>query len=808
MQKCIKRRHKQNILLVSAVLLAGIFGIHKYAEGGFSELGNDRLTVRINEVCANNFSVCPCEDGAYHDYIELYNPAGNDISLKGYTLSDNTEDLKKFVFGEQTIKAGGYLLIYASGENADEQSGGEVHVPFKLSNRGECLFLNDPDGVLADFVEIPSGMKYNVGYGRKTNGSGEWAMLEPTPACSNAQASEKPLEVLEVPAFSAESGFYEEPFYLELKDPKEMKIYYTLDGSEPLPERAECYVEPILIRDASENENVHSARTDLSAGFFMEDDRYAVPEEKVDKAFIVRAAVFDESGLQKSETVTKTYFVGFDEKEYENLEVVSLVTDPENLFDYEIGIYVAGKTFDDFVESGKREEMSNPDMWRKWQANYMNRGKEWERPVHVDYFGADRELVFSQELGLRIKGGTTRSYTQKSFNLFARGIYGKDEFEVPFFGDKAKRRVTLYTVANDYRSKLRDPLLMDLCSERAFATMESRPCYVFLDGEYWGMYYLMEKYGDDYLKEHYGVEVGDAVIAKDNQTEEATDHTYLEQLEQYIADYDLQSEEEYRELDTILDMRSYLDYYATEVYIERSGDWPIYNEAYWRTKEKSDKPWYDGRWRWMIYDVNWSCLSDSIVEENTIEYVKEKSELFNKLSCNQWFQKDFTITICDLMNTVFKVENVAPDLMDRIEKTKMSVIRDLKKYYGNNITAEDYEEDADDLAKFFLNRPAYMVQHLKESFGLIGSLENVTVGATEGGSVQLNTVLVPEGTEFTGGYFTDYPVVLTAVPKEGYCFLGWQRTDQDTASFYSQQAETEVKPEHGGSSYLAVFEKE
>lgn len=590
MQKRIKRRQKQNILFVSAVLLACIFGIHRHAEGSAQEPANGRMSVRINEVCTSNFTAHSCADGVYYDYIELYNPTGNDISLKGYTLSDDTENLEKFVFGDQAIRAGGYLLVYASGEAAGAYAGTlseEIHVPFKLSSRGEHLFLNDPDGVLADFAEIPSGMKYNVSYGRKTDGSGEWAMLSPTPACSNALAAAEAFEVLEKPVFSVESGFYEEPFYLELKAPRGMKIYYTLDGSEPLPERAECYAEPILIKDASENENIHSARTDLSAGFFMEDDRYAVPEEKVDKAFIVRAAVFDESGLQKSETVTKTYFVGFDKKEYENLEVVSLVTDPENLFDYETGIYVAGKTFDDFVESGKREEMRNPDMWRKWQANYMNRGKEWERPVHVDYFGADRELVFSQELGLRIKGGTTRSYTQKSFNLFARSIYGKDEFEVPFFGDKAKRRVTLYTVANDYRSKLREPLLMDLCSERAFATMESRPCYVFLDGEYWGLYYLMEKYGDDYLKEHYGVEPGDAVIAKDNQTEDPADYAYLAQLGQYIAEHDLESEEELRELDTILDMRSYVDYYAAEIYIARSGDWPTANRRIGGQRKKA-----------------------------------------------------------------------------------------------------------------------------------------------------------------------------------------------------------------------------
>lgn len=805
MPKCRKKIQKLRILAFSAVLLAGITGVEHHVKGGLLGMDETQQSVKINEVCSSNFSVHSSQDGRYYGYIELYNPTKTDISLDGYYLSGKAE--KKFTFENQMIPAEGYLLVYASDE---EIGSGEIHVPFRLSKKGERILLAAPDGRIADWVDIPTDLKYNTSYGRETDGDGEWLRIEASPEKSNDTAKRVAAEVLKEPGFSAECGFYEMPFELEIKVPKGTNVYYTLDGSEPDPETAERYEEPILVTDVSGKENIHSVRTDLSAGFFEEDDRYAVPEEKIDKAFIIRAAAYDDSGWKKSKTITKTYFVGFDQKEYEDFEVISLVTDPANLFDYETGIYVAGKTFDDFVESGKREEMRNPDMWRKWQANYMNRGKEWERPVHVDYFNPDRDLVFSQELGLRIKGGTTRSYTQKSFNLFARNIYGQNEFEVPFFGEKAKRRVTLYTVANDYRSKLRDPLLMDLCSERAFATMETRPCYVFLDGEYWGMYYLMEKYGDDYLEENFGVKSGDAVIAKNNQIEgeNPADGVYLEELKKYISEHDLQTKEEYQELDTIIDMKSYLDYYAAQIYIARSGDWPVANEACWRTKEKKDKTWYDGRWRWMIYDVNWSCLSDSIADENTIAYVRSESGLFDKLSRNKYFRQDFTNTVCDLMNSVFKAERVAPNLTERIEKTRDSVIRDLRKYYGDHITQQDYEEDVDDLCRFFINRPQYMIWQLTEEFELTGTLEKVTVSAGEGGSVLLNTLTIKEGEEFTGEYFTDYPVTLTAEPQKGYRFAGWQESGADAAFLENGGVSVEVMPKSGGIRLLAVFEKE
>lgn len=802
----IKKRRKLNVLILSAVLMlcmATVF-FREELELTATEIGQE--VVCINEVCNNNFSVLCNENGQYFGYIELYNPTRMPVDLKGWTLSDSMDRLDKFTFGEQVLEPEAYLLVFAAGkdaaflQSANEQ---ELYAPFKISKGGETLFLSDGAGKLVDVVSVPADMKYNTSYSRSVDEAQGWEVTEASPLRSNESAAVVIPETLAAPSFSAESGFYEEPFYLELGGIEDGMIFYT-DGSEPSPKTAICYTEPIPVIDASVNENLHSARTDLSAGFFMENDRYAVPEEKVDKAVIVRAAAFDAMGMKKSPTVTKTYFVGFEQKGYEDFEIISLVTDPENLFDYETGIYVAGKTFDEFVVSGKREQMSDPAKWRQWEANYMNRGRTWERPVHVDYFGEDRSLIFSQELGLRIKGGTTRSYTQKSFNLFARSIYDDNEFKEPFFGEKGRNRVTLYTVANDYRSKLRDPLLMDICAERAFATMESRPCYVFLDGEYWGMYYLMEKYGDDYLEENYGVTAGEAVIAKDNKIEgeDPADRVYLDELKQYVVEHDFLTEEEYQELNTVIDMQSYLDYYATEAYIERSGDWPIYNEACWRSKEKGKDTYHDGRWRWMIYDVNWSCLSRNQVEENTIAYIKENDKLFYKLSQNKNFQRDFTITVCDLMNSVFKTENVAPRLMSLIERTKTSVLRDLKKYYGDNITIEDYEKEVDDLSGFFIERSPYMLQYLKEEFGLRGTVENVSVGCSTGGSVQLNTIMIPAETEcFTGQYFTDYPIELAAIPEEGYRFVGW------SGDVTGGSASMEVRIKTGGVVLQALFEK-
>ena len=78
----------------------------------------------VNEFMASNSTTLYDEDGDASDWIELYNPTGQAIDLRGWALTDNEDRLDKWIFPEKTLDAGEYFVVFASGK--DRSPGGGV----------------------------------------------------------------------------------------------------------------------------------------------------------------------------------------------------------------------------------------------------------------------------------------------------------------------------------------------------------------------------------------------------------------------------------------------------------------------------------------------------------------------------------------------------------------------------------------------------------------------------------------------------------------------------------------------------------
>ncbi|SDR96444.1 Por secretion system C-terminal sorting domain-containing protein [Polaribacter sp. KT25b] len=88
-------------------------------------------SVRINEVVSSNDAYLD-EDGDTSDWLELHNFGTQQISLKDWYLSDDVNDLTKWIFPDITIAPNEYMLLWASSKNRTT-----VSVPRTLINKGD-----------------------------------------------------------------------------------------------------------------------------------------------------------------------------------------------------------------------------------------------------------------------------------------------------------------------------------------------------------------------------------------------------------------------------------------------------------------------------------------------------------------------------------------------------------------------------------------------------------------------------------------------------------------------------------------------
>ena len=145
------------------------------------------------------------------------------------------------------------------------------------------------------------------------------------------------------------------------------------------------------------------------------------------------------------------------------------------------------------------------------------------------------QLVINQNVGIRIKGAFSRCLAQKSFNVYTRSDYGLTEFDYDFFSGKAVKAkngkaikkfdgVVLRNGGNDNTGAFfRDSINQSLVADRGFAHQAVSECILFIDGEFWGIYQMMEKINKSFLSDHYGVKKSDIAMIENGALEEGTD---------------------------------------------------------------------------------------------------------------------------------------------------------------------------------------------------------------------------------------------------------------------------------------------
>jgi len=395
-------------------------------------------------------------------------------------------------------------------------------------------------------------------------------------------------------------------------------------------------------------------------GSFMLDD------PSLPSGCVLRAAAISQNG-EVGTVWTQVYFLGGElTARFNGCLVISIVTDPSNLLDYDTGILATGAIYNSWKQTDSAlEHIERKESW-EIQSNITQHGKAWERPCILQIFDGDASPAVCTGAGIRVTGNASRVANQKSFNIYFRDSYGSSTLKYELFdGIEQYKSFRLRSGGNNADwLKFKDAFLQELVAGRNFAEADSRPAVLFLNGEYWGPYLLSEKVSARMLSDHYGVDKDQVIFMKEGELEDGEDDDVklYDELMSYKKK-DLNDPAVWQEFCQIMDVRSMADYCAARIYFG-DADWRAdKNDLLWRTRDGS---YNEGRWQYILYDVEFS--SDMYGDERTaaqtdhFRIAQEQYPLFAAAIKNPEFYSLFLESLKEIGGGDCNYENVRKTL--------------------------------------------------------------------------------------------------------------------------------------------------
>jgi len=227
--------------------------------------------------------------------------------------------------------------------------------------------------------------------------------------------------------FSHERGFYDASFDLILStEMDDAEIRYTLDSSQPTITHGTDYSGPVtigpdttVVRAAAFRPGWLDSYVNTQTYIFL-DDVIVQPNNPSGFPNDWKGNYYTSADLPPSQQVPADYemdpdIVSGNETQAKgallSLPTISIVTEVDNLFDLETGIY----------------------------SNSWMGGLDWERPASAEYFDSNGTKEFQVNCGLRIHGGWFRKplLTNKhSFRLLFKSGYGPNKLKFLMFDDE------------------------------------------------------------------------------------------------------------------------------------------------------------------------------------------------------------------------------------------------------------------------------------------------------------------------------------------------------------------------------------
>ncbi len=443
---------------------------------------------------------------------------------------------------------------------------------------------------------------------------------------------------------------------------------------------------PVTVELAAAGSNTRLYYTLNGAPPTTESTRYSQPLT-ISQTATLRVIAVSEGALASDEA-TRTFLF----EDHHDLPVISLM----------------GKDADFFSSSG--------GVWTNFRADL-------EKPVNVSFYETDGRLGVQFNAGVAMHGQYSRTEPQKSLELNLRTGYGDDYVTYPFFKDydvTTFKHLILRTSSQDWRyTKLRDAFMsMVVQDQMAVDTMSWRPCVLYINGEYFGLYEIRENLDEYYFEAHHGADPANIDLIKGNKIILEGDYNNYGALLDYVRTHSMQNEKSYQYVLSQIDEHSLMDWIIVETFFNNldSG-----NKKFWRERKEG------AQWRWVMYDFDWAMFP-STYEKNILKYDLLdpaghgqynifSSTLQVKLMANPAFKEAFIERYAHFLNTTFATKRMLNILDDMTGQIRSEMPRQIARWKLPS-TVRYWENNVATLRRITSEKRGRMIKILQESFNI------------------------------------------------------------------------------------------
>ena len=765
-----------------------------------------------------------------YSFIELYNTTSRDISLDGLSVYYKTREDKAYSqlsLGRSTIKAHGYFLIRC---NSSQTSNEMVRIdkydlswnvtinnkeialvaalygrdipadrhPAEVADKVSYFEASETFYFDTGCVKDMSKSKFAVRTALKTDsgwqvinlGKANSYTLSQIAPTSSKGANEITGAVLNEVRFSLPAGFYSGTQSLTLSAASGYKIYYTLDGSDPeTSSTRKLYGAPISLADTTKK---GYGETTKYVSNQSRDTKYVPNVSNIIGGHVVKA--YATNGSAKTAVFTSSYFVSSAMKDY-HTTVMSVSLPKEVLAEKKTGFYLNyyASTNDPNPRGMAVMEVFDPEGVRKGYSNV-----ELSVSGHGSTGWGMKSLKIYYKKSNNESGGMDDRLYYDIFDGCSTNVKGQRITEFS--------RLLIRNSGNDCgMTYIRDALMQRVSRTLKLDTQAYAPALVFINGEFWGVYNVRERYSGDYVESHYGIDKDNVALIENDYSQVHTDQNAdfvvssgldndaddFNELVRYIKSHDLTKSTYYKYVTDRIDVDSFIDMYVARLYFN-ARDWPENNIKIWRNRAGSaDRTGWNTKWYFSLLDMDFGLDYpgiDTAANGNWFMWINTTGcvvgNIMNKLIANEGFKKQFLSRFYQVVNEIYVPAQMEAELDSILEGRKGIFQLQVDRWSKDGASWSNYNSGVSAIRTFLRNRNNYVINYLCTYFniretdlmGLTGNYVFVSFSDVRV-SLKVNDVQVDNNwnSKFDGsGTYT-----LTAAAKSGYAVTAIVFTDAD-----------------------------